>query len=368
MKAEVAVIGGGVVGLFVARRLAMRGVKVTLFEAESPGSGASGAAVGVLKAPAPARTAFGAISREGAEAYASLAPELFEETGIDTGYRPCGCIHLSRELPRDPQREVESWAWTGVKASWCERERIEELVPGYGGEQSIGLELDREALIDPPALLAALEASCRARGVEIIQETGRLELREKDGRALLPQSWASRMGEDTRVVVAAGSWTPAVVDSMGAGRVAVAPVRGQAIELEHPPPSCVVHFCLAGSDTAYYLVPKPGGRIWLGSTVEEVGYDDSLTAHGLAELLVAGRSVLPGLGEEAVRRQWAGLRPKALRLGGPFIGRWPGVGNLWVAAGNYRTGILQGPATARILCEAMEDGVEIDESFSLLEA
>ena len=342
MKAEVAVIGGGVVGLFVARRLAMRGVKVTLFEAGSLGSGASGAAVGVLKAPAPARTAFGALSREGAEAYASLAPELFEETGIDTGYRPCGCIHLSRELPRDPQRVLESWSWTGVKASWCERERIEELVPGYGGEQSIGLELDREALIDPPALLAALEASCRARGVEIIQETGRLELREKDGRALLPQSWASRMAEDT--------------------------VRGQAIELEHPPPSCVVHFCLAGSDTAYYLVPKPGGRIWLGSTVEEVGYDDSLTAHGLAELLVAGRSVLPGLGEEAVRRQWAGLRPKALRLGGPFIGRWPGVGNLWVAAGNYRTGILQGPATARILCEAMEEGVEIDESFSLLEA
>ena len=254
MKAEVAVIGGGVVGLFVARRLAMQGVRVTLFEAGSPGSGASGAAVGVLQAPAPARSALGALSREGAEAYVSLAPELFEETGIDTGYRLCGCIHLRRELPRDPQREVERWAYTGVKASWCERERIEELVPGYGGEESICLELDREAVIDPPSLLAALEASCRARGVEIIEEAGRLELAEKDGRALLPQPWASRMGEDTRVVVAAGSWTPAVVKSLGAGGVAVAPVRGQVIELEHPPPACVVHFCLAGSAT---MIPLP---------------------------------------------------------------------------------------------------------------
>lgn len=368
MKSEVAVLGAGVVGLFVARRLAGQGVKVTLFDAGTTGSGASGAAVGVLQAPAPSRSALGALSREGAEAYASLAPELFEETGIDTGYRPCGCIHLRRELPRDPQRELERWAQSGVKAAWCERERIEELVPGYGGEESIGLELDREAVIDPPSLLAALEASCRARGVKIIEEAGRLELGEKDGRVLLPESWASRMGPGTRVVVAAGSWTPAVVESMGAGRVPVAPVRGQAIELEHPPPACVVHFCLAGSGAAYYLVPKPEGRIWVGSTVEEAGYDNSITPHGRAELLVAARSVLPGTGEEAVRRQWAGLRPKALRRGGPFIGRWPGVGNLWIAAGNYRSGILQGPATARILCEAMEDGREIDQGFALLEA
>lgn len=367
MKAEVVVIGGGVVGLFVARRLATQGLSVALFEARRPGSGASGAAVGVLQAPAPARSALGALSREGSESYASIAAELLEETGIDTGYRVCGCVHLRREWPRDPQKEIARWAHTGVEAAWCERERIEELVPGYGGEESIGLELDREAVIDPPALVAALVASCRARGVEIIEETGHLELAEKDGSASLPQPWASRLGTDTRVVVAAGSWTPAVVGFAGDARVAVLPVRGQAIEIEHRPPACVVHFCLAGSASAYYLVPRPAGRIWVGSTVEEVGYDDSSTPHGLAELLVAARSVLPGVGEADVRRQWAGLRPRALRRGGPFIGRWPGIGNLWVAAGNYRSGILQGPATARILCEAMAGDGEIDESFALLE-
>ena len=249
-----------------------------------------------------------------------------------------------------------------------QRERIEELVPGYGGEESIGLELDREAVIDPPSLLAALEASCRKRGVKIIEEAGRLELRERDGRVLLPRDLAPQMETGTRVLVAAGSWTPAAVEPLGPGRVPVAPVRGQAIELDQPPPACVVHFCLAGSGAAYYLVPKPEGRTWVGSTVEEVGYDDSSTPHGRAELLVAARSVLPDLREEAVRRQWAGLRPKALRRGGPFIGRWPGVEDLWIAAGNYRSGILQGPATARILCEAMEEGRDIDESFALLEA
>ena len=78
------------------------------------------------------------------------------------------------------------------------------------------------------------------------------------------------------------------------------PVRGQAIELEHPAPACVVHFSHAGSGSAYYLVPRPGGRIWVGSTVEEGGYEDSTTPHGLAELLVAARSVLPGIGVEVI--------------------------------------------------------------------
>lgn len=365
MKAEVAIIGGGVIGLFIARRLAAGGLRVTLFDARRPGNGASGAAVGVLQAPTPARSALGALCREGAEAYAGIAAELHEETGIDTGYRPCGCVHLRRDWPRDPQKELARWAQAGVEAAWCERDRIEELVPGYGGEESIGLELDREAVIDPPALVAALAASCRARGVEIIEEAGRLELAGKAGSALLPQPWASRLGADTRIVVAAGSWTPGVVQSLGQARVAVEPVRGQAIELEHRPPACVVHFCLAGS-AAYYLVPRPEERIWVGSTVEEVGYDDSPTPHGLAELLVAARSVLPSIGEGDVRRQWAGLRPRAMRRGGPFIGRWPGIGNLWIAAGNYRSGILQAPPTARILCEAMAGDGEIDESFALL--
>ena len=168
------------------------------------------------------------------------------------------------------------------------------------------------------------------------------------------------------MVVAAGCWTPHAVEPLGSRRVDVGPVRGQAIELELPPPGCVVHFALAGSGNAYYLVPKPGGRTWVGSTVEDAGYDESTTPHGLAELLVAARTILPAATEEVVSRQWAGLRPKAMRLGGPFIGRWPGIENLWIAAGNFKTGIIQAPATARILCDAMIGGGEIDESFALL--
>ena len=365
MNGKVAIIGGGVVGLFVARRLASGGGGVTLLEARQVGGGSSGAAVGVLQAPSPARSALAGLSREGAESYAAIAGELLEETGIDTGYRRCGCVHLRHELPRDPEKEVARWAGAGVGAAWCDRDRIEELIPGYGGEEPVGLELDREAVIDPASLVAALAASCRARGVEIIEEAGSLTLSGESERAALPEPWAGRLGSQVEVVVASGSWTPYVVESLGPPGVAVEPVRGQAIELEHPAPSCVVHFAHAGSGNAYYLVPRSDGRIWVGSTVEEAGYEDTTTPHGLAELLVAARSVLPGIGEGDVRRQWAGLRPKAMRRGGPFIGRWPGLENLWIAAGNYRSGILQGPATARVLCEALAGEGEIDESFAL---
>ena len=365
MNGKVAILGGGVVGLFVARRLASEGWEVTLLDARRVGGGARGAAVGVLQAPNPSRSALAGLSREGAESYGAIAGELLAETGIDTGYRLCGCVHLRRELPRDPGKELARWAGAGVGAAWCDRGRIEELIPGYGGEEPVGLELDGEAVIDPPALVAALAASCRARGVELIEDAGSLALTGQSARAVLPEPWASRLGPEARVVVSSGSWTPGVVESLGSPGVAVEPVRGQAIELEHPAPACVVHFSHGGSGSAYYLVPRPGGRIWVGSTVEEVGYEDSTTPHGLAELLVAARSVLPGIGEGDVRRQWAGLRPKAMRRGGPFIGRGPGLENLWIAAGNYRSGILQGPATARVLCEALTGAGEPDESFAL---
>ncbi|MEC8896321.1 MAG: FAD-dependent oxidoreductase [Planctomycetota bacterium] len=363
---DVAILGGGVVGLFTARRLALEGWRVTLLEARRVGGGASGSAVGVLQAPRLSQSAFSRLSREGGDSYGTIAAELFEETGIDTGYQPCGCIYLRHELPSDPDRELAFWKNSGVEASWCGGDRVEELIPGYGGEQAFGLELDREAVIDPASLLAALRASCLGLGVELIEETGHLELEEESGLAKLPEPWASRLGAEPLVVVAAGCWTPAAVEPLGLERVALEPVRGQAIELELAPPACVVHFSLAGSGNAYYLVPKPGGRTWVGSTVEEAGYDESTTPHGLAELLVAARTILPAATEDLVSRQWAGLRPKAMRLGGPFIGRWPGVENLWIAAGNFKTGIIQAPATARILCDAMTGGCEIDQSFSLL--
>ena len=363
---DVAILGGGVVGLFTARRLAREGWRVTLFEARQLGAGASGSAVGVLPAPRLSQSAFSRLSREGGDSYGAIAAELLEETGIDTGYRPCGCIHLRHELPSDPERELTFWKNSGVEASWRGRDRIEELIPGYGGEEAFGLELDREAIIDPASLLAALRSSCLRLGVELVEETGRLELSEESGRAVLPEPWSSRLGPRSRVVVTAGSWTSHAVEPLGSRRVDVGPVRGQAIELELPPPGCVVHFALAGSGNAYYLVPKPGGRTWVGSTVEEAGYDESTTPHGLAELLVAARTILPAATEEVVSRQWAGLRPKAMRLGGPFIGRWPGIENLWIATGNFKTGIIQAPATARILCDAMIGGGEIDESFALL--
>lgn len=367
MKGDVAILGGGVVGLFTARRLAREGWSVTLFDARRVGGGASGSSVGVLQAPRLSQSAFSRLSREGGDSYGGIANELFQETGIDTGYRLCGCIHLRHEMPDDPGRELAFWRDSGVEASWRDRSRIEELIPGYGGDEAFGLELDREAVIDPASLLEALRDSCLRSGVELVEETGRLELVERSGRATLPEPWASRLGRRTRVVVTAGCWTPGVVEALPSRQVALEPVRGQAIELDLPPPACVVHFSLSGSGNAYYLVPKSEGRTWVGSTVEEVGYDESTTTHGLAELLVAARTILPAATEESVSRHWAGLRPKAMRLGGPFIGRWPGIDNLWIAAGNFKTGIIQAPATARILCDAMTGAGEIDASFALLD-
>ena len=367
MSDPVHIIGAGAIGLFAARELAGRGARVVVLESRRIGDGASGAAVGVLQVPTWSRSAFVELSRSGFALHGDAARELFEETGIDVGFRLCGCVRLRDSLPRDPERVIRKWQDAGADARWCDRDRLEELVPGYGGRASHGLELDREAVLRPRSLLAALSASCRDRGVEIREEVGPLEVRPGDDGRVRIVAGVDEIGDaSATVLVTSGSWTEVVTALLPSRAAPVMPVRGQVLEIRAPSPRCVVHFEMPGSGNEYYLVPRGDDGFWIGSTVEDVGFDERTTTEGRAELLVAARQVIPDLDPGMIVRQWAGLRPKAMRIGGPFIGRWPGVDKLWVAAGHYRTGVTQAPATARILADALLAGLEVNRSFALL--
>ncbi|MCZ6795798.1 MAG: FAD-dependent oxidoreductase, partial [Planctomycetota bacterium] len=111
--------------------------------------------------------------------------------------------------------------------------------------------------------------------------------------------------------------------------------------------------------------PRGENRIWVGSTVEEVGFQDGVTPEGRIELLEATRAVLPDVDDGRVERLWSGLRPKAMRRGGPYLGRWPGVRNLWVACGHYRSGILLGPLSGRLVARNLLEDRPLDEEFSV---
>jgi glycine oxidase len=374
-RQAVAVVGGGIAGLSVARELAARGLEVSVYEARRVGAGSSGAAVGVLSAPGAGRSAFSRLCREGYEMYPELAAELRAETGIDVGYRECGSVRLVGALPEDPEGEIERWREAGVPARWVGRKALDALIPGLGKRFERGLEIDREAVVHPARLVEALAASCRKRGVEILEKRSGLKLFASGREARIripaePESAASGRPapapiSGVTVVLAAGCWSAEAAAKLPGKKLPVAPVRGQAIEMLYPSPKRVVRFNAGPEGKEYFIVPRGKECFWVGSTVEEVGFDESTTHAGQEELFLAAGEVLPLLRDDMVLRVWSGLRPKALRPGGPFLGRWPGLRNLWVSTGHYRSGILLAPISARLLAEAMLEGKNIPTSFAL---
>jgi len=366
---QICVIGAGVVGLSIARELAGRGQIVAIVDRGRAGSGASGAAVGVLQAPNWKRNAFAQLLREGALRYEEIAAELLAETGIDILYRRCGCIFIHNERPSHPEREVDRWRDAGVHSEWHELDGIRSIIPGFGGAARFGLAVDDEAILRPALLLDALRASCLARGVSIVEDAGDTRLVSDPSRCVRLESPSSTgISEDSLFVVTAGSWSPTVTEALPEFTLPIDPVRGQAIAVRGPSPSRVVRIRLGGVGEAYYIVPQEKDSFWVGSTLEEDGsFSTETTEEGLDELLVAAREVYPQLERGDVLRHWCGLRPKAMRRGGLFLGRWPNLDNVWIASGNYRTGVSQAPGVARILADALiaNDDSEIPADFSL---
>lgn len=373
----VVVIGGGIVGLSIARELRGRGVRVAVLEADEPGGGASSAALGVLSNPRPKRrTPLSNLLRAGYEAWPELARELREETGIDVGYRVCGGIAL---LPGRLAREEEIIAGfraSNIEAESLDRRGITEWIPGYGGSFPYALRVGAEAVVHPPSVIEALRRSCVRRGVEVVSGCGPVTLARwpwggarpmlADG-AVLPPAVFDFDPYSAAVVLAAGAWSTGSSCALPEPRPLVSPVRGQAVEIRHEAPSTVVHFpCpFDRGRQGYYFVPRTAERIWVGATVEDAGFDGVVTPAGKKELLRAASAILPAVNESAVLESWAGLRPRADRPGGPFLGPWPEIPNLWMACGHYRNGILSGPISARLLVDSMLDGRPLERAFAV---
>src|SRR5262249_14207788 len=150
-----------------------------------------------------------------------------------------------------------------------------------------------------------------------------------------------------KFVLATGAWTEPLLEQVG-WRPGIRPGRGAIALLNTGAPLCR-KWLLEGKR---YLVPRADGRVLVGSTEEDVGFDKRTTAQAVRDLLAFAVWLVPGLGAAPVERCWAGLRPGSPdRL--PFLGPVPGVANLFVAAGHFRSGIQWSPATALLLKELL---------------
>ncbi len=341
---DVAIVGGGIIGLATALELSRAGLKPLVIERGRPAGEASTAAAGILAplAEAHAADAFFALGLESRELWRTFAASLEEASGTSVGFETCGALKVA--FDETSERELrDAFAWqqaAGVRSALLDEAGARALEPGLSPSVRAALHLPEEAQVDTRRAASALVAAVRAAGIEI-RAAAVKAVHVENGRACGVELANERL-QAGAVVLAAGAWT-GILPGSGLREGVVRPARGQLVQYALPTRRLRnVVFAPGG-----YLVPRADGRIIAGATLEFVGFDKSNTEAGLRHVRGVATRVLPELETQRAGDWWAGLRPYAedhLPVVGP--GKWE---RLFVATGHFRNGILLAPVTAQRL-------------------
>jgi glycine oxidase len=347
---DVAVVGGGAIGLAIAWRAAVRGLRVVVLERDQPGHGASWVAAGMLAPVTEARLTELPLLELGvasARRYPEFVAELQAETGIDPGYRQVGTLVVARDRDEAEalERELDVRRALELEVTRLRPSEARGLEPALAPTVRLGLEVPDDHAIDPRPLTEALARAARARGAELRTGVGAKELVCSEGRVTGLRLSDGGFVSAEQVVIAAGAWTRELRGIPEDERIAVHPVKGQLLRLHDPSGPGLLRRVLRVAGT--YLVPREDGRYVLGATMEERGFDRTVTAGALFELLRDAAELVPGISELVIDELIAGLRP-ATSDGLPAIGP-AGLSGLHWAVGHFRNGILLAPVTAEIV-------------------
>lgn len=331
---DVAIIGGGIIGLTSAYFLAKAGLSVEVIDRGDLGKEASWAGAGIIPPgnPSGAATPIDRLRAIGSVRYPEFSQQLRELTGIDNGFLHCGGVEF---IADDPTEILDVWQNEGIAFS-----RLPSCVrsldlPGLGELPGEPYALPDCAQVRNPRHLQALIAAC-----------------EQIGVSLNPHTWIASLTEDFkrrvgRVLIAAGAWSEYLLAPAGGRGLGVHPVRGQIVLLKLPEPE-FTQVLMVGKR---YLVPRADGHILVGSTEEpEAGFEKANTAEAVTDLLAFAFRLVPALASAELVKCWSGLRP-ATPDGLPFIGAVPGWENVFVATGHFRAGVQLSIGTAQAITE-----------------
>ncbi|MFJ9718300.1 glycine oxidase ThiO [Streptomyces sp. NPDC101213] len=357
---DVLVVGGGIIGLVTAWRAAQRGFATAVLD-PAPGGGAAQVAAGMLAAVTELHygehTLLG-LNLESARRYPDFVAELTELTGHDVGYRRSGTLAVALDADDRAQlRELHALQRrSGLASEWLsgrECRRLEPLLaPGVRG----GLRVDGDHQVDPRRLVAALVAACERAGVAFHRD-GAERLTVSAGRAAGVRTRAGTTLTARQVVLAAGSLSGRLAGVPAEVLPPVRPVKGQVLRLTVPRRYApfltrTVRAVVRGSQV--YLVPRENGELVVGATSEEMGWDTTVTAGGVYELLRDAHELVPGITELPLAETRAGLRPCSPD-NAPLLGP-TGLDGLLLATGHHRNGVLLAPVTGDALAHALATG------------
>jgi glycine oxidase len=347
---EVAIIGGGIIGCALVYELSRHGVAVALFERGTLAREASWASAGIISPPAPGQGARTELALLGWRRYPELVRELEDETSISTGWNRSGELVLGLD-DEAALRELGDWQRArGMDVELVDGAQLRDIEPALHPRFQWAVYNRDVATVVLERVALAMARVAQRRGAVVYEHHEVRGIDIEGGRAV------RLIGPDGEVpvggvVVAAGAWSGWFGGFLGLS-IPTVPVRGQMFAVKNPP--LPIRTVISGED--HYIIPRADGTVAVGATVEPgAGFDKRVTPAGIANLHAVVDRLAPAVNHGELVTTWAGLRPATID-GSPIIGPVPGLDNVWVATGHYRTGALLAPATAELLTPVILGG------------
>jgi len=353
---KVAIIGAGAIGLGIGWRLAQAGAAVDVFESDSAGRGASWAAAGMLAAGVetePGERALASLTAESLRRWPSFAAELDAASGISVELRTEGTLAVATTADEAARlrHEAEFQRSLGIELRWLTGAETRRLEPHLAPAIAAAALSPRDVQVNNRQLVEALALAVERAGGRM-HEHARVDRVEIAGERVRAIRIGDRRHEVDIVVLAAGAWSREIEGLPAEARPPVRPVKGQMLALQMDAAAPLLRHVVWAPGV--YLVPRLDGRLIVGATVEERGFDASLTAGGMLSLLEAAWRVLPAIEDCAIAESWVGFRPGSPD-DAPILGP-TAIEGLILATGHHRNGILLTPVTADEVSRCVLEG------------
>jgi glycine oxidase len=357
---DIAIIGGGINGASIAYQLSKIGRKVIMIEKNQLACQASSAAAGMLAAQAELEQdgPLFQLVLKSQKMFSDLSCELFEYSGVDIEYVNKGMLKIaeSEEIALEVKKQVTFQRNWDPAIKWLDTKELRELEPSLSPSLAGAMYLPNDGHVQPAKLTQAFAKAAVHFGVEIRQNTEVLSFKFENSQVKGVITTNGIVNCD-QVVVATGAWSAKLMRESGID-ISVYPVKGEcfSVRTEKPMINTTIF-----SDKRCYLVPKRNGEIYIGATMIENTYDNSVTPKGIAKLIERATQLVPQIKDAAWERVWSGIRPQT-GDGLPYIGEHPRWKGLFVAAGHFRNGILLSPITGKLVADLVA-GSLLDEAL-----
>ena len=351
---SVVIIGGGVSGCSIGYQLSKAGVQVTILERAEVAAEASSAAAGLL---APGGVLTG--SAAGRELFlaswsmtAELLAEVEEASGIGVEYQQTGALHtiVSVDEEASEREYAQVWQDYDLEVKWLDGPEVHEYEPLLNPAIDAALYVPHATSIRPRLVTQAYAEAARKLGARIHEHTEVTGFTQSSGKVTGVQTAQGETIGCDSVVIATGAWSAQIGNWLDLS-IPVFPARGQILSL-HQPATPLKHTVFG---EGLYVVPKVDNTLYVGATIERVGFDKSNTAGGLAWLLSSAIRLLPELEHAALAQIWAGLRPLS-QDSYPILGKAPGWQNVILATGHGAGGFELSAITGRTIAELITTG------------